>query len=124
MSKIDQLLDGASEKFVAAEVLINQDLFEDSLSRIFHGLLFCARALLLTKDLSPEDPDKIISAFYTHIIKKDIMSNDMGTLLKEAKKLAEKADFNPTFRISEEKVRDMMERSGLFMEQTEDAASE
>jgi uncharacterized protein (UPF0332 family) len=122
MSTIDQLLDGASDKFVAAEVLINQDLFEDAVSRMFYGLLFCARALLLTKDLQPEDPDEVISAFHTHIIKKGIMNKDMGTLLKETKKGAEKADFNPTFRISEEKIREMMERCGQFMEQAEDAA--
>lgn len=122
MSTIDQLLDGASDKFVAAEVLINQDLYEDAVSRMFYGLLFCARALLLTKDLSPEDTDEIISVFQTNIIKKGIMGKDMGNLLKETKKMAEKADFNPRFRISEEKVTDMMERSGKFLEQVEDAS--
>jgi uncharacterized protein (UPF0332 family) len=124
MSKIDQLLDRASEKFAAAEVLAKHEHFDDAVSRMFYGLLFCARALLLTKDISSEDPDEIISAFDKECVKKGIMDAEAGKLLKETRKIAQKADFAPSFGVSDEKIRTFMEGAELFMEQAEDAISE
>ncbi len=124
MSKIDQLLDRASGKFTASEVLAKQEFFDDAVSRTFCGLLFCARALLLTKDISSENPDEIISAFEREFVKKDIVDSELGKLLKDVKKLAEKADFSTSFGVSEEKIREIMESAELFMEQVEDAVSE
>lgn len=124
MSKIEQLLDGASDKFTAAEVLANQEFFEDAVTRMFYGLLFCARALLLTAEKSPEEPDEIIAAFNSEIVKKGIMDKEWGTFIKDVKNMAQKADFSPTFTVSEEKMEALMERAELFMEQAEDLISE
>lgn len=124
MSKIDRLLDCASEKFTASEILANHEYFDDAISRTYYGLLFCARALLLTKEVSSEDPDEIISAFHNEFVKTGVIDKDMGKLLKDVKKLAEKADFSPSFGASDEKIRELMERAELFMEQVEDAISE
>ncbi len=124
MSKVDQLLDRASEKFTAAEVLAKQEFFGDAVSRVFYGMLFCARALLLTKENSSEIPDEVIAAFHTEFVKKGVIDEEMGKLLKDIKKLAEKADFAPSFEVSEEKVRTLLESAETFMEQVEDAISE
>jgi uncharacterized protein (UPF0332 family) len=124
MSKIDQLLDAASDKFTAAEVLNNQEFSEDAVSRVFYGLLFCARALLLTKSISSEGPDEIISALEKEFIKKGILDKEFGKLIKDARKLGEKADFSPTFTISDEKITTMLEGAEQFMEQVEDTISE
>ncbi len=124
MSKIDQLLDRASDKFVAAEILANQEHYDDAVTRLFYGLLFCARALLHTKSVSSENPDEIISAFNKEFVKKGTVDKDLGTLLKDTKTLAEKADFSLSFRISEEKVKSLLERAEQFMENVEDALSE
>jgi len=100
MSKIDQLLDRASDKFMAADILANHECFDDAISRTFYGLLYCARALLPTKSLSLQDPDEVISAFRNEFVKKGIVDSELGTLLKETKPLAGKADFSPSFKIS------------------------
>jgi uncharacterized protein (UPF0332 family) len=120
MSKVDTLLDAASEKFVAGEILANQDYFEDAITRTCYGLLFCARALLLTRDIAVEDPDEVISHFTKEFVKKGMIDKEMGTLLKDVWKLTKKADFSPTFRASDEKIKSFMEKAELFMEQTED----
>ncbi|MBU7024458.1 MAG: HEPN domain-containing protein [Theionarchaea archaeon] len=124
MSKTDQLLDAASDKFTAAEVLINQEFHEDAVSRVFYGLLFCARALLLTKDVTTENPDEVIAAFESQFIKKGVVDKELGSLIKDAKKLSGKADFSPTFSMDEDKMKTMMESAQLFMEQVEDVISE
>jgi uncharacterized protein (UPF0332 family) len=124
MSKTDQLLDAASDKFTAAEVLNNQEFSEDAVSRVFYGLLFCARALLLTKDISSESPDEIISALDTEFIKKGILDKEFGKIIRDARKLTEKADFSPTFTISDEKIMAMIEGAERFMEQVEDTIGE
>ena len=124
MSKIDQLLDRASGKFAAAEVLAKHEYFDDAISRLFYGLLFCARALLLTKDNTSEDPDEIISSFDKEFVKKDIIDSEMSKLIKDVRKMAQKADAAPSFGVSEEKIRTYMEQAELFMEQVEDAISE
>jgi uncharacterized protein (UPF0332 family) len=124
MSKIDQLLDCASEKFTAGEVLIKHELFEEAITRIFYGMLFCARALLLTKDIESENPDEVVSAFDKQFVKKGSVDKELGKLLKDAMKMAKKADSSPTFTISEEKTRTFMEGAELFMEQVEDAVGE
>lgn len=124
MSKTDQLLDRASGKFTAAEVLAKHEHFDDAISRLFYGLLFCARALLLTKDISSENPDEIISAFDKEFVKKGVIDSEMSKLIKDVKKMAQKADAAPSFGVSEEKIRTYMEEAELFMEQVEDAISE
>ena len=124
MSKIDQLLDGASDKFTAAEVLTNQEFFEDAVTRLFYGMLFCARALLLTAGKSPEDPDEIIAAFNSEFVNKGILDKEWGTLIKNVNSMAKKADFSPTFVVSEDKMKGILERAQVFMEQVEDIISE
>ncbi|MBU7044131.1 MAG: HEPN domain-containing protein [Theionarchaea archaeon] len=124
MSKIDNFLDAASEKFVAAEVLAKQEYFADAITRTCYGLLFCARALLLTKNITVEAPDDVISHFDKEFVKKGIVDKEMGTLLKDVWKLTKKADFSPAFGTSDEKIRSLMEKAELFMEQTEDAIGE
>ncbi len=124
MSKIDQLLDGASDKFTATEVLINQEFYEEAVTRLFYGLLFCARALLLTSGKSPEDPDEIIAMFNSEFVKKGMVDKEWRTLIKDVKNMAKKADFSPTFTVSEEKMKSLMERAEVFMEQVEDIISE
>ena len=124
MSKTDQLLDRASGKFTAAEVLAKHEHFDDAISRLFYGLLFCARALLLTKDISSENPDEIISAFDKEFVKKGVIDSEMSKLIKDVKKMAQKADTAFSFGASEEKIRTYMEEAELFMEQVEDAISE
>jgi uncharacterized protein (UPF0332 family) len=124
MSKIDTFLDAASEKFIAGEVLAKQDYFEDAITRTCYGLLFCARALLLTRDITVEVPEEVISHFTKEFVKKGIIDREMDTLLKDVWKLTKKADFSPTFRASDEKIRTLMEKAELFMEQTEDIIGE
>ncbi|MBU7030891.1 MAG: HEPN domain-containing protein [Theionarchaea archaeon] len=124
MSKIDSFLDAASEKFVAAEVLAKQEYYGDAITRTCYGLLFCARALLLTKEITVEDPDEVISQFEKEFVKKGVMEKEMSTLLKDVWKLTKKADFSPTFGVSDEKIRSLMESAELFMEQTEDVIGE
>jgi uncharacterized protein (UPF0332 family) len=124
MSKIDQLLDCASEKFTAAEILANHEYFDDAISRTFYGLLFCARALLLTRDITSEDPDEIISAFNKEFVKKGVVDKEMGKLLKDVKNLAYKADYSLSFNVSDEKIRGHMRDAEQFMEQVEDAIGE
>ena len=124
MSKIVQLLDRASDKFTAAEILANHEYFEDAVTRMFHGLLFCARALLHSKSISLQDPDEVISAFNKEFVKPGTMDKDFGKLLKDTKTMAEKADFSLSFNVSEEKIKSMMGRAELFMERVEDTIGE
>lgn len=86
-------MEQAHERLKAAEVLLNQGLYTDSVTRSYYAMFTAARALLVTKELDSSKHSGVISLFNLHFVKTGIVESDMGGILTKAKGLREKGDY-------------------------------
>ncbi|MFN3466456.1 MAG: HEPN domain-containing protein [Candidatus Brocadiales bacterium] len=68
----------AHERLKAAEALLSQGLYTDSVTRSYYAMFTAARALLATKGLDSAKHSGVISLFNQHFVKTGVVEKDMG----------------------------------------------
>ncbi len=77
-------LEKAKTKLAAAHILLEQALFEDSLSRSYYAMFTAARALLSIEGFDSRKHSGIISLFNQHFVKSGIVDKRLGRILMSA----------------------------------------
>lgn len=111
-------MEQAHERLKAAEVLLNQGLYTDSVTRSYYAMFTAARALLATKGMDSAKHSGVISLFNQHFVKTGVVEKDMGGLLADAKELREKGDYE-LYRASEEVAKEQLDKAGQFVKAIE-----
>lgn len=86
-------LNDAKEKLKGAELLLNNGLYKDSISRSYYAMLSATRALLAMEGLDSHKHSGVISLFNHNFVKTGAVSKDLGRLLMNAKDYREKGDY-------------------------------
>lgn len=86
-------MEQAHERLRAAEALLKQALYTDSVTRSYYAMFTASRALLATKGLDSSKHSGVISLFNQHFVKTGVVEKDMGGLIADAKELREKGDY-------------------------------
>ncbi len=86
-------LNDAKEKVKGAELLLNNGLYKDSISRSYYAMLSATRALLAMEGLDSHKHSGVISLFNHNFVKTGAVSKDLGRLLMNAKDYREKGDY-------------------------------
>jgi len=84
MNEIASLLKRAKKYLESAELLLEAEDYESSVSRTSYAMVFSAQATLLKTNLSFSSHRGVISAFGEHFIKTGIFPRDMGRELNRA----------------------------------------
>ena len=92
----------AKEALKAAEILFENDLISDSVSKLYYFLLYHIRALLLTKDLEPRSHEGVLRLFSLHFVKEGIFPPNHSHVLSKMMKYREEADYNPAYTFTKE----------------------
>lgn len=103
-SEILAELDRAKKALKSAEVLLNQKLLEDSISRSYYAVLHAAKAALLSKGISVDSHDAVKKLFGLHLIKSGEIDKQYGMILREEQDDRLLADYNVRFMPEEERV--------------------
>ncbi len=107
-----------------ARILLNAGGSPKSvMNRIYYAVFHSSRAVLIKHGFEPKSHKGTINLFWTEIAKKDLCSRESAKFLARAFKEREEADYEPLTEISEEKVRDFLEKAGLFLEEMKNIVS-
>jgi len=112
-------LEKAQTKLAAAKLLLDEKLYEDSLSRSYYAMFTAARALLATAKMDSSKHSGVISLFNQHFVKTGIVEKQSGRMLMDAKDSREKSDYGDHVAIEEDDAKNQYEQAKKFVEHIE-----
>ena len=92
----------ADEAYRAAELLFENDLLPDAVSKLYYYLLYNLRALLLLKDFEPRSHEGVLRLFGLHFVKNGPFDAADSHVVSKMMKLREEADYNPSYTFTSE----------------------
>lgn len=99
----------ADEAYRAAELLSENQLISDAVSKLYYFLLYHVRALLLTRELEPRSHEGALRLFSLHFVKTKIFQPATAHTFSKMMKYREEADYNPAYSFSKEDYKDFRE---------------
>ncbi len=90
---VEQNLERAKDRLDAAQLLLDNGKFEDSINRAYYSMYHSAMALLRTKDVSPKTHKGLIGEFGKRFVKTGEVDKNFSKMLSHAESLRESADY-------------------------------
>jgi len=94
---IREEIERADEAIKAANLLFDNGFLKDAVSKLYYSLLYCIRALLLTKGLEPKNHEGALRLFSLHFVKPGIFEARDSHIFSKLMKYREEADYNPSY---------------------------
>lgn len=116
MKEATSLIERARKYLKSARMLLDEQDYESSVSRMYYAMFYATEAVLLTKELAFSSHKGVISAFGEHFVKTDIFPRDMGRELNRAFEMRQLGDYEYTFVISREEAEEVLEKGIEFVE--------
>jgi uncharacterized protein (UPF0332 family) len=105
-----------NESLRSAEVLNNEGLCLDAMSRCYYALLHYARAMLLIRNIIPKSHHGVFLMFSQQFVKTNEVAQEYGKMLARQQKLREEADYATDSSFSQEDVTAALEDAKKFRE--------
>jgi len=99
---IQEELERAKEALKSADILFENDLIKDAMSRLYYFTLHYIKALLLTKGLEPKSHEGTLRLLSLHFIKEGILEPNVAHIFSKLMKYREEADYNPSYIFTKE----------------------
>lgn len=116
ISEINLNLLAASERIIAAEYLIEKQLFPDAVNRAYYAIFHAALALLLEHGVVVKTHTGLISRFGQIFIQTGRIEKEYGRMFANAEEMREKADYSITSNISQELAENVLNDAKIFLE--------
>ncbi|MFB6216116.1 MAG: HEPN domain-containing protein [Candidatus Aenigmatarchaeota archaeon] len=113
MSEIEDELKNAEERLSAAEILLKEDKYEDTVSRAYYSMFHAAKALLLLKDSSPRTHAGIASELGK--LYREEIGPELTSKFVTVQQLREDADYGVELDIDGERVQEVLNTSKEFL---------
>ncbi len=109
------LLEKSRERLIVAQSLHDDGYFEDAVSRAYYAMFFAARALLLTRDISPKTHRGVIAAISEQFVKSCLISHETWEYLAAGETIREEADYSSERRIDRIRSYATLEHAKIFV---------
>lgn len=96
-ANIREEIERADEAIKAADLLFDNGFLKDAVSKLYYSLLYCIRALLLTKGLEPKSHEGALRLFGLHFVKPGSFEARDSHIFSKLMKYREEADYNPSY---------------------------
>jgi len=114
-------LESAREKLSAANDLLENKHYKDSVSRSYYAIFTAARALLATKQLDSSKHSGVIALFNQHFVKDGVVAKSASKWLERSKLYREQADYGDFYVVSREEAEAQIQSARQFIEEVENA---
>ncbi len=91
---VQQLLIRGQEKLESAQILLENDKIDDSISRSYYGAYLAARAALLLVGEEPKTHSGTLTLFGLRLIKPGLISQDLGRAFTELFEARQTSDYS------------------------------
>ena len=110
-------LDKAAQKLQVAEQLLQQQSFDDAVSRAYYAAFHAAHAMLLSEGLTAQTHRGLLNLFGLHFVKSGKVSKEMGGYLSNLKDDRETGDYEAFSAIDEETARNAVQEAQAFIKE-------
>jgi len=114
------LMEKAKEKLQAARLLIDANLFGDSISRSYYAILHAADAALATKGFVAKSHEGTESLFGFHFMRSGLVDAKFKGLIKQTHKLRNQADYQHQVRFTRDDAERWFQRAQEFVAAIDD----
>ena len=117
MKEIESLMQRAEKAIASAELLLNEDDFDSSVSRSYYAMFYATEALLLTKELKFSSHRSVISLFGEHFVKTGIFKPEMGRKLSKTFEKRLVGDYSFAPQVDEETAKEVLNWAKEFIKE-------
>lgn len=117
MKEIEFLIERARKYLISAEILLDAEDYESSVSRTYYAMFYSAQAMLLTRNLSFSSHKGVISAFGEHFVNPGVFPREMGRELHRTFEKRQLGDYEYTFVIKRGEAEQILANGKHFVEQ-------
>jgi len=118
-SEIDAEMSRARQSLQAAELLCDNGLFSDSLSRSYYAILHAARAALLTQGVRVSSHEAVKRLFGMHLVKPGLLSAELAVSIRREQDDRFLADYDVTFEPGTEQTEERVKEARRFLQSIE-----
>lgn len=116
LEKIGLELAKSLECLKAAEVLLQENLYNASISRSYYAMFHAAKAALLLSGIEPKTHEGVINHFGLHLVKTGSIEEAFGRSLSTLRFVWEKGDYDVYVFYSQEDAKARLAEAGRFVE--------
>ena len=104
----------AEESLKAATLLLESDLYDESISSAYYSIFHMTKAILITIGEDPATHQGLITLFTLNFIKSKIIESEYSDILIEAKEDRETSDYDAAKQFSKEDAKEKHESAIKF----------
>jgi len=112
-------LQKAKKSLQAAESLLKDDFYEDSVNRAYYAMFHSAKACLAKEDLFPKTHTGVVSKFGRVFIVEGGVDEKLGESLSEAKEEREDSDYEIFVEVEEKEAKKILDDARNFLNESE-----
>ncbi len=113
---IRQEMKKAEQALKAAQNLLADGLYDDSVSRAYYAVFHSARAVLKIKGIETVSHKGLISQFALHLVKAGEVEEEYGDILRQTKEDRETGDYEPLVTFGPDEVAQLVGGAERFLE--------
>ncbi len=102
-------LEKADETLIAAQVLIDNKLWNSVINRLYYACFYAVNALLVSNNISAKTHNGVKTQFFLNFIKTGIIDKKYSLLYSDLFDWRQKGDYNDFFDFKEEEVSPLFE---------------
>ncbi|MCX7840059.1 MAG: HEPN domain-containing protein [Anaerolineae bacterium] len=110
----------ARDKLLSARDLLERGHYNDAISRAYYAMFYASKALLLALGEDPHKHVGVVSLYGERIVKIGLTDPKYGTLLRDAKKWREQADYEDLFRATREQADSAIRNAEDFVREAQE----
>lgn len=116
MPEPEDLLRAGEEALRSSHILLREGMWADAISRAYYAMVYAARALLLTKGMSPRTHRGVVQVFGREFVVSGRFPVDLAKLLTATMAFRDRADYGPREGLTQDDARRAMEGAERFLE--------
>lgn len=109
------LIENAEERIKSANILLENKLYNDAISRAYYAFFDAANALLVTKGLMAKTHAGVINLFSMHFIKTKQVPVEYIKYFRQAKTAREEADYELLKKFNKQETQDIINTAEGFI---------
>ncbi len=118
MNEIDALIRKAEERLQASEELLERGHYSFAISSAYYTMFYCARALLLSKGITPKSHAGVHAQLGKEFVKTEEMPPKLYTGYSKTLNMRHTADYDAFVEYSESEAHEVVEYAREFLKFT------
>jgi uncharacterized protein (UPF0332 family) len=114
---INYRLEKSDEAYKSACILFENSQWNSAVNRLYYACFHAVSALMLKTNITPKSHSGLKNQFYLNIIKKGLISRDLGILYNKLFDCRQKSDYDDFANFTEKEVSDLIKPVEDFLNQ-------